>query len=136
MIIILPTTRTALTPMTKSHRRAKRKNSRPIATNEPIESRSGEAVTIAWTSSVTGVRVADLIVIAAHLYARSNPDAQAAKALEAIMLLSAATMGAISLALLVVVWQTRVVKPPRGYAVFAALVAVAPIIATMGRLWR
>lgn len=121
--------------MPKNSRRAKRQKPRPNATSEPPESRASEAVTIAWTSSVTGVLVADLIVIAAHLYRRSNPDAQAAKALEAIMLLSAATMGAISLTLLIVVWRTRIVKPPRGYMVFATLVAVAPIIALMRRLW-
>jgi hypothetical protein len=76
-----------------------------------------------------------LVVIVAHLYSRSNPDAQAAKALEAIMLLSAAVMGAISLVLLGIVWQTRQLKPPSGYMAFAVLVAAAPIIALIGRLW-
>jgi len=90
-------------------------------------------VTIAWTVSVTGVFVADLIVVAAHLYARSGPPAQPARALEAIMLLSAAIMGAASLALLPVVWRTRRLKPPQGYVVFAAFVAVAPIIVLIGR---
>jgi hypothetical protein len=102
---------------------------------EPLESRASEAITIAWTVSVTGVFVADLIVIAAHLYVRSHPNAQSAKALEAIMLLSAALMGAASLGLLPVVWRTRHVKPPQGYVVFAALVAAAPIIVLAGRLW-
>ena len=50
------------------------------------------------------------------------------------MLLSAALMGAISLALLAAVWRTRREKPPQGYVVFAAVVAVAPIIALMARL--
>jgi hypothetical protein len=121
--------------MPKTRHLRKQKKPRPNAPSQPAESRANEAVTIAWTSSVTGVLVADLIVIAAHLYGRSNPDAQAAKALEAIMLLSAAVMGAISLALLVVVWRSRIVKPPRGYMVFAALVTAAPIIALAGRLW-
>ena len=83
---------------------------------------------IAWTVSVTGVFVADLIVVAAHLYARSGPPAQPARALEAIMLLSAAIMGAASLALLVVSWRTRRVKPPQGYMAFAICVAAAPIL--------
>lgn len=83
---------------------------------------------------MTGVFVADVVVIAAHLYARSNPDARGAIALEAIMLISAAMMGAISLALLAIVWRTRRVKPPRGYLWFAALVAIAPIMALAGRL--
>jgi hypothetical protein len=92
-------------------------------------------VTIAWTVSVTGVLVADLIVAASHLYVRAHPEAQTARAFEAIMLLSAAIMGAASLALLPVVWRTRWLKPPMGYVVFAALVAAAPVIALVGRLW-
>jgi hypothetical protein len=116
-------------------RRTKRKSTRPDSPADPAESRASEAVTIAWTSSVTGVFIADLIVIAAHLYARGNPNAQTAKVLEAIMLLSAAVMGTLSLMLLALVWRTRVVKPPRGYMAFAMLVAAAPIIALAGRLW-
>jgi hypothetical protein len=120
--------------MPKDRRRLKGENIRRISPTEPAESRASEAVTIAWTSSVTGVFVADLIVIAAHLYTRMNPDAQAATVLEAIMLLSAAAMGTISLVLLGIVWRTRRLKPPRGYMAFATLVAVAPILALMGRL--
>jgi hypothetical protein len=120
--------------MPKTRHRKNRKNSRLGAPADPAESRPGEAVTLAWTSSVTGVFVADIIVIAAHLYARSNPDARAAIALEAIMLLSAAAMGAVSLALLAIVWKTRRLKPPRGYMWFATLVAVAPIVAFAARL--
>jgi hypothetical protein len=121
--------------MPKNPRRTKRKNAASNVPPVPTESRASEAVTIAWTSSVTSVLVADLVVIAAHLYARSHPDAQAAKALDAIMLVTAAAMGAASLALLAVVWRTRRLKPPQGYVVFAALVAAAPIIALIGRLW-
>ncbi len=120
--------------MSKRPSRPRQKRTRPNATRESTESRASEAVTIAWTSSVTGVLVADLVVIAAHLYARSHPDAQAAKALEAIMLLSAAVMGAASLALMLVVWRSRRVKPPQGYAVFAILVATAPIFVLVARL--
>jgi hypothetical protein len=120
--------------MPKPPRTKKRKRGQATTPADPTESRASEAVTIAWTSSVTGVFIADLIVIASHLYGRLNPDATAARVLEAIMLLSAATMGAISLALLIVVWRTRVAKPPVGFTVFALLCAVAPIVALCGRL--
>ena len=120
--------------MPKPPRTRNKKRGRTTVAVESTESRASEAVTIAWTSSVTGVFIADLIVIAAHLYARSNPDAEAAKALEAIMLISAAMMGAISLILLVLVWRTRVVKPPIGFTVFAASVAAGPVVALIGRL--
>ncbi|MEX0610932.1 MAG: hypothetical protein WD738_11470 [Pirellulales bacterium] len=102
---------------------------------EPIESWASEAVTIVWTVSVTGAFVADLLVVVAHLYVRSHPQAQPARMLEAIMLLSAAVMGATSIALLPVVWRTRRLKPPQGHLVFAVLVAVAPVIALVGRLF-
>ncbi len=120
--------------MQKNRRRTLPRKSRTDGRREPAESRASEAVTIAWTVSVTGVLVCDLIVVAAHWYVRGHPDAQPARAFEAIMLLSAALMGAASLALLPVVWRTRRLKPPLGYAVFAALVAAAPIIALVGRL--
>ncbi len=107
----------------------------PPRDREPAESRAAEAVTIAWTVSVTSVFVADTIVIAAHLYSLSNPTAQAAKVLEAIMLISAAAMGTISLLLLVAAWRTRRLKPPQGYTIFAVLVAAAPITALLGRLF-
>ena len=120
--------------MPKPPRTTKKPRSRPTAPAESSESRASEAATIAWTSSVTGVFIADFIVIAAHLYARLNPDATAAKVLEAIMLLSAATMGAISLALMIVVWRTRVAKPPVGFTVFAVLCALGPIVALVGAI--
>jgi hypothetical protein len=119
--------------MAKSPRRPKQKKRQPQSA-EPAETRASDAVTIAWTSAVTGVFIADLIVIAAHLYARNNPDARAATVLEAIMLLSAAVMGAVALVLLALVWRTRRLKPPRGYTAFAALVAAAPILVVAARL--
>jgi hypothetical protein len=121
--------------MPKQPRRHKKKNLRSTTPADPAESRASEAITIAWTSSVTGVFIADLVVIAAHLYSRGNPEVQAAKALEAIMLLSAAAMGVISLTLFLVVWRSRHLKPPLGYAFFAAVVGAAPIVALLGRLF-
>jgi hypothetical protein len=122
--------------MPKKQRKVRQKNApRHGAALEPSETRASEAVTIAWTVSVTSVFVADLVVIAAHLYSLNASKAKSAQLLEAIMLMSAALMGAISLALLPVVWRTRRLKPPQGYLVFAALVAAAPIIALVWRLW-
>jgi hypothetical protein len=126
--------RTIRTMMRRSSPKSRKTKPRPRDRQEPAETRASEAVTIAWTVSVTGVFVADLIVVAAHLYARSGPPAQPARALEAIMLLSAATMGAASLALLAVVWRTRRVKPPQGYMAFATCVAAAPIVVLSLRL--
>ena len=120
--------------MARASRRSRKKKSGASSPALPTESRAAEAVTIAWTSSVTATVMADLVVIAAHLYSRANPDAQSAHALEAIMLICAAAMGAVSLALLLVAWRARVVKPPQGYMVFAGLIAAAPILALIARL--
>lgn len=72
--------------------------------------------------------MADLATIAAHFYARFHPDSKTAAPFAAIMLLTAALLGLASLALLIVVWRTSRLKPPTGFAVFAALVAVAPLL--------
>ena len=116
------------------NRAKRRRKSRPDVYREPAESVANDTVTVAWTVSVTGVLIADLVVVAAHLFVRYFPEAEQARWLEAIMLLSAAAMGAISLVLLAVVWRTRRVKPPRGYTVFAVMVSIAPIVVTLARL--
>ena len=119
----------------RNQRRQTRKAARsPQKRDSPREDRAAEAITIAWTVSVTAVFLADLVTIAAHFYGRLHPESKTAPAFEAIMLLAACVMGAASLALLPVVWRTRTVKPPQGYSVFAAIVAAAPIVALIGRV--
>ncbi|MGD9636176.1 MAG: hypothetical protein AB7G28_19145 [Pirellulales bacterium] len=78
--------------------------------------------------------MANLATIAAHFYAEAHPDSKAAPQFAAIMLLTACLLGVASLALLAVVWRTSRLKPPRGFAVFAALVAVAPLVVLAVRL--
>lgn len=119
------------------HRQKKRQKRQPPRGSgdfHPPEEHASEAVTVAWTVSVTGVLIANLIVVAVNLFVRSVPDADTARVFEGVMLLSAAAMGATSLALLALVWRVRRVKPPRGYTVFAAFVAAAPIVVTIARL--
>jgi len=121
--------------MPAGRRKPGRKNSRKSTGREPAESRASEALTIAWTVSVTGALVADLMLLAAHLYVRSYPEAQRAKFFAALLLLLASGMGAVSLGLLPAVWRTRRLKPPQGYVVFALVVAVTPILAMVARLF-
>ena len=121
----------------QTSRRPARKSAEPLRTGPRIEEdRAAEAVTVAWTVSVTAVFMANLVTIAAHFYRLSNPDSKAAAAFEAIMLLSACVMGLASLALLPVVWRVRQTKPPQGFAVFAGSVAVAPLLVALVRLLR
>jgi len=119
----------------RSSKKRRSKRPRPAASRRPPgEDRATEAITVAWTVSVTMVFLVDVVTIAAHFFSRANPDAKYAPAFEAIMLVTGCVMGTASLALLPVVWWRRRVKPPRGYLVFAVLVAVAPIIVTVVRL--
>jgi len=116
---------------------------RPSTGKRPVQRKGGgesenepaaDAITIAWTASVSAVLLADLATIAAHFFSRSHPDAKTAPVFAAIMLLTACLMGIASLMLLVVVWRVRRLKPPQGFLVFATIVAVAPILATIVRL--
>jgi hypothetical protein len=101
---------------------------------EAAESRRSEVITIAWTVSVTGVVIADVLVVATRLIARSQPSLHAARMLEVVLLLSASAMGLVSLALLPVVWRVRRLKPPLGYIAFAVFAALAPITVSLVRL--
>jgi hypothetical protein len=117
--------------------RKPRRNKSPKRSGQPqTESQAADAITIAWTVSVNAVLVANVVVIAAGVYARFHPDAKAARALAAIMLIAAVLMGAVSLSLLPVAWRTTRLKPPQGYMAFAILVAVAPIIVLATLLLR
>jgi hypothetical protein len=119
----------------RTRRRGKpNRRTRPGDGGDPPDDRAAEVITVAWTASVTAVFLADVVTIAAHFHSRSHPEAESAPAFEAIMLLTASVMGLASLALLPVVWHARHLKPPLGFVVFAALVAAAPIAATVGRL--
>jgi hypothetical protein len=121
----------------RSHRRqskSKPKPSRAPLRDGPSDDTPAEAMTVAWTASVMSVLMANLATIAAHFYTRFHPDSKTAPPFEAIMLLTACLLGLASLALLAVVWRTSRLKPPRGFIVFAMLVAVAPIVVTIARL--
>ena len=101
---------------------------------EPQEETSVEAITVAWVASVTAVLLADLVTVVANLYARSHPESKVAAPFEAVILLTACVLGTISLVMLSVVWRLSRLKPPTGFVVFAALVAAAPVAATIARL--
>jgi hypothetical protein len=122
-------------PRQKQPKRDNRRRSKPPNNDAARDERLADAVTIAWTVSVTAVFLADLVTVAAYLYARWHPGVPAARAFGAIMLVSACVMGLVSLALLPVAWRIRPVRPPLGYAVFAGSVAAAPLVALAVRIW-
>lgn len=119
-----------------SHRPVRRKQRTAIPERGSGEDGAADALTIAWTVSVTMVVVTNLVTVAAYFYASRHPDSKAAPAFGAIMLLTACFLGSVSLIMLPITWHIRRVKPPLGYTVFAALVAAAPVIATIARLMK
>jgi hypothetical protein len=121
--------------MPANYRDQRRKKSSTVR-REPGESRAAEILTIVWTVSVTGVLIADLLFACAHFLVRARPGVATLNLLEGMLLLSAATMGVVSLALFAAVWRIRQLKPPQGYMLFACLVAAAPIAAAIARLAR
>jgi hypothetical protein len=116
-------------PKSRPDRRSKEK---PQLQGEPAV----DAITIAWTSSVVCVLTANAVLILARLYLINHPESKTGALFSAIMLLSASLLGLISLALLPIVWRTSRLKPPLGFSVFAALISLAPIIATVVLLTR
>jgi hypothetical protein len=120
-------------PLNRTKRAFRKAAKRRPARDDPSESRAAEVWTIAWTVSVTGVTLADLMAAVAHWFANWSPDAAAPRFLAAILLLSAAGMGVVSLILLPIAWRRRRLKPPLGFAVFAVVVAAAPIVALLVR---
>jgi hypothetical protein len=117
-----------------SRRRKKIARKNPPRGEEPREDQAADAITVAWTASVTAVFLADLATVAAHFYSLGDPESKTAPAFEAIMLLTACVMGVVALALLPVVWHVRRLKPPWSFIVFAILVAAAPIATTISRI--
>lgn len=113
-----------------------RPDRRPPKKGKPPEEPAVDAITIAWTSSVVCVLTADLVLILTRIYLINHPESQTGSLFAAIMLLTASLLGTISLVLLAVVWRTSRLKPPLGFSGFAALISLAPIIATVTILVR
>lgn len=96
-----------------------------------VESRGAETLTILWTLLVTTVVGCDLGAAVTRFLLAKAPDNAALKLLSGLLLIAAALLGVAILALLPLVLRVRRTPPPRGYVVFALLVAVAPILAVI-----
>ena len=117
-------------------RRRKKKNKNRPRPKRPTETKASETVTIGWSLTVVTTLVCDLGTIAARLYFRLQPEAVRVGALSELLLFAAVTIGIISLGLLAVVIKVRRESPPRGFVVFAILIAAAPLVAIVARLAR
>ncbi len=113
---------------------AKKKKRKPHP-HVPVtpEARASEAITIAWTVTVTTTLLCNLMIIAAHFYIINYPDAKRMELLRGLMLLGGSIVGIMSLLILPVLYRVRRVPPPRGLVVFSICVALAPILAVLAR---
>ncbi len=117
------------TPMpSKKRKTANRpKTGKKLDYRQLAETKGSEAITVAWTVSITTLLGCNLAILAIHYWLGSTPEARGLAILKELLLFSAATIGGLSLLLLPVVYRLRTIPPPTGLAVFGVCLAVAPI---------
>ncbi|MEQ8210121.1 MAG: hypothetical protein RH917_09840 [Lacipirellulaceae bacterium] len=103
---------------------------------DPDETRGSVAVTVAWMVSLTMTLVSVLCTMLASWYLSAHPDSKKMPIFKELMLSGGALVGLICLVLLVIVYKVRRNAPPMGLAVFAACVAIAPVVAVIARFWQ
>ncbi len=99
----------------------------------PLESKSSDAITVAWMVTITTLLFCNLAIAGAYYFSRQYPDAGGLWVMKEMLLMAGSGLGVISLALLPVVYRVRNVVPPTGIAVFGACLAVAPILGLIVR---
>jgi hypothetical protein len=114
----------------------RKKKTRQVDEVAAVESRTVEAITVAWTVSVTTLFVCNLGILAAHFFLANNPDAAHFAMMKKLLITLGAMCGVISLILLVTVYRMRPVLPPSGLMVFGVCMALGPILAAVAMLVR
>jgi hypothetical protein len=112
--------------------KSKKKRKQPVEL-ATLETRSSEAITVAWTVTITTLFFCNLAILGAHYYLAQNPDAERFRLMRELLLISGCCMGLLSLALLPIVYRVRAVPPPSGLAVFGACLAMGPVLAMILR---
>jgi hypothetical protein len=114
----------------------KKKKSQVVDEAAAVESRTVEAVTVAWTVSVTTLFACNLGILAAHFFLANNPDAAHFAMMKKLLIILGAMCGVISLILLVTVYRMRSILPPSGLMVFGACMALGPILAAVAMIFQ
>jgi hypothetical protein len=99
----------------------------------PLESKGSEAITVAWTVTITTLLFCNLAILGAHYFSLRNPEVAGLKMMEEMLLIAGSGLGVLSLGLLPVVYRVRAVAPPTGLAVFGTSLAVAPVLVLLVR---
>jgi hypothetical protein len=93
----------------------------------PPESRASEAITVAWTVTVTTLVICELFCLSALVVRHFVHDAQGVRTIVGLSQFCALVLAFASLALLPVVYRVRRVPPPLPLAVFALIAAGVPL---------
>jgi hypothetical protein len=110
----------------------KSKSKRPShPTSSLDEPRAVEAITSIWVLVIVNTLLCLLGSAAAQGYVNWRPDAGAVFVLSRLLLLAALVLGVVLLLLTILVLKLRRQRPPLGVTVFAVLVGVTPIAATI-----
>ena len=104
-----------------------KKKARPTSARS-AESRTAEAITIAWTVTLTTLLFCHVATLAAHWYVVALPEAKSMRVLREMLLFAGAVVGALSLLLLPFVQRLRLQPPPFGLVVFGTCLAAAPVL--------
>lgn len=119
--------------MAAKKKKTKKKGERD---SPPAESRAAEALTVAWTVTITTLLFCNLATIAAHYFVKVTPDAKKLLVLREMLLFSCAIVGGLSLTMLPFVRRYRRIPPPQGLVVFSVCLAIAPILVVVLRAIR
>lgn len=98
------------------------------------ETKAAEVMTVGWTVCLTGVLLCDLVAVMVHLVVPLFSDGIHWQMLESLMLFSGSLIGLFCLILIPVVYRVRRVPPPIGIVMFAILISIAPIVASIFRI--
>ncbi|HMO87218.1 MAG TPA: hypothetical protein PKC18_20095 [Lacipirellulaceae bacterium] len=90
------------------------------------ETPASDAITVAWTVSVTMALACSAGAIGAHVLSGQEIGGKL-PLFRDLLLLAGALVGTASLALMPMVYRIRRNAPPRGFAVFAICAAAAPL---------
>ncbi|QDS97878.1 hypothetical protein [Adhaeretor mobilis] len=118
----------------KKQRTKKQQPAKPVL--DADETRASVAVTVAWMVSLTMTLVSVICTLLASWYMAAYPDSKRMPLFKDIMLSGGALIGLISLGLLVTAYRMRRHPPPTGLTVFAACLAIAPVVTVVARFWR
>ena len=99
----------------------------------PKESKPSEALTVAWTVSLTVVLVCDVLVLLTAAALSQEMGGDQLRVFHEIVLFAGALAGCLSLALVPIVYRVRTLPPPFGLTVFGICLALAPILTLVAR---